>query len=147
MIAGSAKERQLCGMKGPVKSTIIIAALVTLFCSCATTQRTDLYFGLSIPGGGQVSAGEWQWFSDSVVALQFPEGYTERDATGKWRDTQLHTTITEPTKVLTFIGQKSKVWQARLDTLVQVYIQRYRQQAVLRIDMKGQGKLYNGYPD
>ncbi len=114
-----------------------------LFCSCATTQRTDLYFGLSIPGGGQVTTGEWQWFSDSVVALQFPEGYTERDATGKWRDTQLHTTITEPTKVLTFIGPRSKVRQARLDTLVQVYMQRYRQQAVLRVDMKGHDKLYN----
>lgn len=134
-------------MKSTVKSTSIIVALVWLLSSCAITQRTDLYFGLSIPGDGQVSANEWQWFSDSVVALQFPEGYTERDATGKWRDTQLHATITEPTKVLTFIGQKSKVRQARLDTLVQVYIQRYRQQAVLRVDMKGHGKMYNGNAD
>lgn len=141
------RAHQLCGMKRTVLSTTIIVTLLGLFSSCATTQRTDLYFGLSIPDGGQVSAGEWQWFSDSVVALQFPEGYTERDATGKWRDTQLHTTITEPTKILTFIGANSKARRARLDTVVQVYMQRYRQQAVLRIDTKGVGKLYNGLPD
>ncbi|WP_246228498.1 DUF3574 domain-containing protein [Paraflavitalea devenefica] len=124
-------------MMTTIKPVTIIAVLLLLLSACATTRRTDLYFGLNIPGGGQVSKEQWQWFSDSVVALRFPEGYTERDATGKWRDTQLHTTITEQTKVLTFIGKKSRQRQAHLDTLMQVYMQRYQQQAVLRMDVKG----------
>ena len=107
-----------------------------LLTSCATTLRTDLYFGLSIPGGGNVSASQWQQFSDSIVSPKFPEGYTEGNVSGKWRDTETHVTITEHTKVLTFIGKKTKMRQSNLDSLIQFYKRQYQQQAVLRTDAR-----------
>jgi hypothetical protein len=99
-------------------------------------MRTDLYFGMSIPGGGNVSPEQWQRFSDSIVSPLFPEGYTEGNVAGKWRDTESHLTITEQTKVLTFIGKKSKIRQKNLDTLIHIYKLKYQQQAVLRTDAK-----------
>jgi hypothetical protein len=113
-----------------------VSLIMLLLSSCATTMRTDLYFGLGIPGGGKVSKEQWQWFSDSIVSPRFPEGYTEGDVAGKWRDTESHITITEHTKVLTFIGKKSKTRQMNLDSLIHIYKRQYQQQAVLRTDAK-----------
>src|SRR5262245_20410541 len=38
--------------------------------------RTELYFGRSIPGGGQVSDNEWEKFLADVVTPRFPDGFT-----------------------------------------------------------------------
>ena len=110
--------------------------IVSMAASCATTQRTDLFFGMNIPDGTRVTPEQWSQFSDSVVALQFPEGYTQFDANGKWMDTESKQTITEPTKVLSFVGKKSKERDLRINAIIQHYIERYKQQAVLRIDSK-----------
>src|SRR5688500_3490905 len=111
--------------------------ILSLFLSgCVTTQRTDLFFGMNIPGGGQVSGEQWKKFTDSVVSPRFPEGYTEWDAAGKWLDTETKQTISENTKVLTFIGKKSRNREALLDSITQFYINRFRQQAVLRLDAR-----------
>lgn len=118
----------------PIK--VYAGFLLLLLSSCATTMRTDLYFGLSIPGGGQVSKEQWKRFSDSIVSPRFPGGYTEGDVAGKWRDTESHITITEDTKVLTFIGKKSKTRQTNLDSLIHIYKRQYQQQAVLRTDAR-----------
>jgi hypothetical protein len=99
-------------------------------------MRTDLYFGLSIPGGGKVSQEQWRQFNDSIVSPRFPEGYSEADVNGRWQDTENRQTITEQTKVLTFIGKKSKARQRSFDTLIQTYRQQYHQQAILRTDVR-----------
>ena len=106
-------------------STTIIALV---FSACATTRRTDLFFGMNIPGGGHVSTEQWKNFSDSMITPRFPEGYTESDAWGKWRDTATLQTIAEHTRVLTFIGKKSRSRNALLDTVIQAYIRQYHQQ-------------------
>lgn len=124
-----------------IKSATMALGVILLLNACATTQRTDLYFGRSIPGGGMVSEAQWKSFSDSIVSPRFPEGYTVSDATGKWMDTDIHSTITEPTMVLTFIGKKSKTRQAHLDTIIQVYRRQFQQQAILRLDTKAQVKF------
>lgn len=113
-----------------------LIALCVALCSCATTQRTDLFFGMNIPGGGEVTEQQWQQFNDSVVSRAFPEGYTEFDASGKWRDSETARTIAEKTKVLSFIGRKHRSREAKLDSVVRYYIQRFQQQAVLRVDTK-----------
>lgn len=104
--------------------------------SCATYQRSDLYFGRDIPDGGQVSDQQWKNFSDSVISHYFPEGYTEWNAEGRWKDTQTKKTITEPTKVVTFFGKTSKQRDAALDSITQQYLKRFKQQSVLRTDGK-----------
>lgn len=112
-----------------------------LFCgislaSCASYQRTDLYFGRDIPGGGQVTEEQWKTFSDSVISYYFPEGYTEWNATGRWQDTENKSIVTEPTKVATFYGKAGKPRSAALDSISQRYLRRFSQQSVLRTDSK-----------
>ena len=119
-----------------IRYACFISALLLLLTSCATTMRTDVYLGLSIPGGGQVSQEQWQRFSDSIVSPRFPEGYTEGNVSGKWRDTESQLTITEHTKMLTFIGKKSKTRQVNLDSLIHIYKRQFQQQAVLRTDAR-----------
>jgi hypothetical protein len=126
----------ICLTMATTKYVGSIISLLLLFSSCATTMRTDLYFGLSMPGGGQVTPEQWQRFSDSIVSPRFPEGYTEVNVAGKWRDTESHLTITENTKMLTFIGKKSKSRQVNLDSLIHIYKRQYQQQAILRTDAK-----------
>ena len=104
--------------------------------SCASFQRSDLYFGMNIPDGGQVSEQQWKNFSDSIISRYFPEGYTEWNATGRWKDTETKETITEPAKVVTFFGKVSKQRSDGLDSVTQQYLRRFRQQSVLRTDIK-----------
>ncbi|BAV06112.1 DUF3574 domain-containing protein [Filimonas lacunae] len=107
-------------------------------------QRTDLFLGRDIPGGGHVSDKDWKNFADSVITPRFPDGYTEWAAQGKWMDTQTHQTIAEDTKVVTFIGKRGKAHRAVVDTVVRAYMQRFQQQAVLQLCSKpGVQFLYN----
>lgn len=115
--------------------------IVLFLTACSTTRRTDLFFGMNIPGGGQVTNEQWEKFNDSIVSPRFPEGYTEWDAAGKWMDTETKQTITENTKVLTFIGKKSRIRESLLDSVTQYYILQYKQQAVLRVDSKSRIKF------
>lgn len=116
--------------------------------SCASYQRSDLYFGRDIPGPGNDMVTEqlWKNFSDSVISNYFPEGYTEWDANGRWKDTDTRQTITEPTKVVTFFGMKTKERSAALDSIAQRYLRRFRQQSVLRTDVKSKVKFINKTP-
>lgn len=114
--------------------------------SCASYQRCDLFFGRDIPGGGQVSDQDWKGFSDSVISAYFPEGYTEWDAKGRWKDTETKETITEPTKVVTFFGKMSKDRSAAIDSIAQRYLRRFRQQSVLRTDSKAKVQFINKTP-
>jgi len=114
---------------------MILAGIMCL-ASCVNMQRTDLYFGTNIPDGGQVTAMEWKNFSDSVITKYFSEGYTETNAIGKWLDTNNKKTISENTKVVTFIGRRSKRRNILLNRLIKSYIDRFHQQSVLRVDSK-----------
>ena len=114
--------------------------------SCASYQRSDLYFGRDIPGGGAVSEQQWKNFSDSVISTYFPEGYTEWDANGRWKDTDTKQTITEPTKVVTFFGKKTKERSNALESIAQRYLRRFRQQSVLRTDIRSKVKFINKVP-
>ena len=50
--------------------------------------RCELFFGQSIPGGGQVSTEQWQAFVDREVTPRFPQGLTVLQAQGQWRNAQ-----------------------------------------------------------
>ena len=119
----------------------ILLVLTSSLTACVTSQRTELFFGMNIPGGGQVSDEQWKNFTDSIVSPRFPEGYTEWDAAGKWLDTDTRHTISENTKVLTFIGKRNRQRNASIDSIVQYYIHQFRQQAVLRLDSRAKAKF------
>lgn len=116
------------------------------FASCASYQRSDLYFGRDIPGGGQVSDQDWKAFSDSVISRYFPEGYTEWEAQGRWKDTKTGVTITEPTKVVTFLLKRNKQRSSHIDSIAQQYLRRFHQQSVLRTDIRAGVRFLNQAP-
>ncbi|WP_240432946.1 DUF3574 domain-containing protein [Taibaiella koreensis] len=128
----------------PMKTWLILSYIG--LASCASYQRSDLYFGRDIPGGGQVSEQEWKAFSDSVISHYFPEGYTEWEAKGRWKDTKTGETITEPTKVVTFFGKAGKQRSNAIDSIAQQYLRRFRQQSVLRSDMRSGVHFLNQTP-
>lgn len=59
-----------------------------------------LFFGRSMPGGGQVSDQDWGRFVDQVVAPALPAGFTVLDASGGWLSPARHVLVREPSKLL-----------------------------------------------
>lgn len=120
-------------------TTILIGSIA--LASCATTQRTELYFGTDIPNGGHVTEQQWDDFRDKTITRFFPQGYTEFDATGRWKDTENGKTISEKTKVIVFAGKKTKQRSAAIDSIAQAYIHAFHQQSVMRLDVTAGMKL------
>ncbi|WP_134667652.1 MULTISPECIES: DUF3574 domain-containing protein [unclassified Amycolatopsis] len=48
-------------------------------------KRTELYFGTSKPGGGEVSEKEFADFSAKDITPRFPDGFTQLEGAGQWR--------------------------------------------------------------
>ena len=46
---------------------------------------TEVYFGLSGPGGRAIAKKDWQAFLNSDVVVAFPDGFTVIPAQGYWR--------------------------------------------------------------
>ncbi len=63
-------------------------------------QVYQLYFGRAIKGGGFVADDDWKAFRDTVISINFPDGYTILDADGAWAAQNGRRTVTDPTKVL-----------------------------------------------
>ena len=63
-----------------------------------------LYFGQDIPGGGQVDAAAWEGFAGRVLTPAFPDGFTEYDASGQWRDAGTGRLVRERTRVVQVFG-------------------------------------------
>ncbi len=121
----------------PLLTMIVLA-------SCAGMQRTELYLGTGIPGGGSVTETQWNMFCDTVISRYFPEGYTVCDVSGKWYDPEAKHTISEPSKLVLLIGKNSHARSAGIDSVVQRYTRYYHQQAVLRTDAKVKFRLVSG---
>ncbi len=111
-----------------------IAALVVSGCASMPTcgaglrpaSRIDLYFGLNIPGGGSVSAQEWRRFSDTVLAVAFPDGFTVADAFGTWRSPKTNEIGHEGARVVTAIYGSL----AAAQKVASVYRAQFRQETV-----------------
>lgn len=98
-----------------------------------TFARTELFFGLSRPGG-VVTEQEFQIFVDQFVAPRFPGGLTLLAGTGQFRDAS-GATISEGSKLLILLypghdrDASGKIEQIRAD-----YKDQFQQQSVLRAD-------------
>ena len=90
----------------------------------------ELFFGRSMPGGGEVSAQDWIRFVDQVVAPALPDGFTVLDASGAWLSPQGHATRHEPTKLLLVSLPVSPHALAPVQQIRSAYQQRFHQQLV-----------------
>jgi len=93
--------------------------------------RDTLYFGASIPGGGEVSDADWRGFEAQVLTPAFPQGYSVLEGNGHWRgadgsDTREHSRVV----VITHPDNSATAQAVR--RIAQSYRERFRQEAVLR---------------
>ena len=93
--------------------------------------RTELVFGLGLPGDRTVTPAEWQGFLDAEVTPRFPAGLTVLDASGQWRNAEGRVTA-EPAKVLLLLHPPDPALHARIEEIRAIYKKRFGQESVLR---------------
>jgi Protein of unknown function (DUF3574) len=132
-------------MNGSQIAAVAFAAFVLAACAstagvstaCARGEamvETQLFFGLSKPKGGSVSARQWEQFVANEITPRFPEGFSVIDGAGFWRDGTTQRTISEKSKVVVRLhGAAPEVDQA-ITAIIDAYKVRFAQEAVLRVD-------------
>lgn len=93
--------------------------------------RDTLYFGASIPGGGEVGAAAWSRFEDEVLTPAFPRGYSVLDAHGKWRGAD-GATIGEPSRIVVLVHGDDAASADAVRSIARRYQDAFHQEAVLR---------------
>lgn len=93
--------------------------------------RDTLYFGRSIPGGGEVDTDAWQRFESDVLAPAFPRGYSVLDAAGHWRGND-GTLVSEASRIVIVVHGDDAASEAALRRLIARYREMSRQESVLR---------------
>ena len=98
--------------------------------------RTELYMGMSIPGGSMVSDDAWEKFLAEVVTPLFPDGFTILGGRGQYREAS-GTIAKEPSHVLVFLYKKAdrKAAGVKIEQIRAEYKKRFAQESVLRVDI------------
>ena len=125
----------------------LAASFVLGLAACATPQasapacalgdpmvETQIFFGLSKPKGGLVSARDWDAFVAREVSPRFPEGFSVIDGAGFWRDGATQKTISEKSKVVVRLHPASADADRAIGGIVDAYKRAFDQEAVLRVD-------------
>lgn len=92
----------------------------------------ELFFGLSLKDGGQVSEAEWTRFLDVEVTPRFPDGLTVYDAQGRWRGPDGHI-VREPSKAVLIVTRGGAEDRAKLEAVRAAYRRLYAQDSVLEV--------------
>ena len=124
-----------------MKTGFALFASLLLLSSCGSVRQieTGLYFGLSKPRG-IITPNEWAQFSQTELGRVFPSGFTELDASGKWRGAG-DSLISEPSKLVIAIHKKDKSLDILIDSACIAYKKLFQQEAVMRVDKKVKMKL------
>jgi len=120
---------------------MIIAVLIWLqiIMGCSPNKKyvqTELYFGLSQPGGEIIHDTAWNRFVQNAVVRIFPAGFSELHLQGKWYDADRQQLISEPTRMITVVYKRTQMLSLQIDSLRNRYKDLFRQQSVLRVDKK-----------
>ena len=94
--------------------------------------RTELFFGLSKPGGGTVSAAEWADFLSSVVTPRFRQGLTVVDGRGQWQNSA-GTVCQEPCRIVILLYPANQANREAIEAIRHEYRRRFQQESVLRV--------------
>ncbi|HLO52545.1 MAG TPA: DUF3574 domain-containing protein [Kamptonema sp.] len=97
--------------------------------------QEQLFFGLSIPGGGMVTEEQWQTFLNEVVTPRFPKGLTVISANGQYLESSGNL-ARETSKVIYILYENSPNSQEQakaIDEIIDEYKKRFNQESVLRV--------------
>jgi len=92
--------------------------------------RVELYFGLDRPRGPALSEAEWRDFVAREVTPRFPDGLSELDMGGQWRDRVSGRIGREPSRLLLLITPPAPDLAARIEAIRSTYRRRFDQQSV-----------------
>ncbi|MEP7324352.1 MAG: DUF3574 domain-containing protein [Gemmatimonadota bacterium] len=108
------------------------ASATPLTCTGGQTLqlRDALYFGLTIPGGGEIPIADWDDFLANTVTPLFPTGLTAFTATGQWREASGQVR-SEPSRVVILIHDLSSTANESIQQIIAHYRERFRQEAVM----------------
>ena len=104
---------------------------------------TEVYFGLSGPGGRTIPKKDWQAFLKSDVVAAFPDGFTVIPAQGHWRGEGMTQTAQEKSLILKIIHPAGPVALKKLSRIAKSFAKRFEQQAVLLSITKTEAALCN----
>ena len=93
--------------------------------------RDTLYFGATIPGGGEVGDADWRQFENDVLTPAFAQGYSVLEGNGHWRGADGKDTHERSRIVIITHADDSASAQA-VRNIAQRYRERFRQESVLR---------------
>jgi hypothetical protein len=101
----------------------------------AKFYRTELYFGMNIPGGGTVSEEDWGKFLSDEVTPKFPDGFTVVESYGQYKD-KSGAIVKEKSRVLVLLYPKKnrKDTGPKIEAIREAYKKAFRQESVLRLD-------------
>lgn len=88
--------------------------------------RVDLYFG-----GHPGDARTWRHFVAKTVTPRFPDGLTNLEGVGQWRDRAL---VRETAHVIVIYYVPDASSDAKIEAIRAAYKARFRQHSVLRAD-------------
>lgn len=92
--------------------------------------EAQLFFGRDIAGRGTVSDAEWSDFAASVIARNFPDGFTISDGEGLWRDPASGGIVHERSKILLVAAPDGPALASRIGDVIEAYRARFHQQSV-----------------
>jgi hypothetical protein len=103
--------------------------------AAAKFYRTELYFGMNIPGGGTVSESNWNKFLNDEVTPKFPDGFTVIEGYGQYKD-KSGQIVKEKSRVLILLYAKKsrKDIDPKLEAIREAYKKTFQQESVLRLD-------------
>jgi hypothetical protein len=120
-------------------SGLLIALLTAAGCQTAPRPvagrgwiETQLFFGLTKPGGGRISDADWHAFVDRNITPRFPDGLTIIYGDGQYRgdDGVIHK---EPSAILILLHPAGD--ESKLDEVAREYDRQFGQESVLRADL------------
>lgn len=114
---------------------ILFFVVAVAFSGCVTSlpKVSDrLFFGRTIPGGGEVTDAQWSAFVAEVIVPRFPEGFTVWRGSGHWKGDD-GALVSEQTCVLEIVHDKDPAIDAKLEEIARTYRQRFNQDAVMSV--------------
>lgn len=135
-------------MSTRIFKTVLFVGLLLIVPGCATFHSTQahvptsasfqtlisdrLYFGRSIPGGGEVSDSNWDEFLSEIVTPRFPNGLSVWQAQGQWRgkDSIIQR---EKSFILDLLHPDDVASELSVQEIMTYYKVQFKQEAVLRV--------------
>ena len=103
--------------------------------------KTELYFGLDIPGGKQVTQEQWTDFLDTVITPSFPQGLTVLEAYGQMRheDGKIEK---QSTRVVFLVHPADPAVNAKVQDVIKAYREKFSNPQVMRLDANVAPEFY-----